>query len=58
MNVTFVEGRATRENLRATTKQVNQDQDEKETKLKNETLIDKEVIRNRVSRPEDRAGFD
>lgn len=47
-----------RENLRATTKQVNQDQDEKETKLKNETLIDKEVIRNRVSRPEDRAGFD
>jgi hypothetical protein len=58
MNVTFVEGRAMRENLRATTKQVNQDQDEKETKLKNETLIDKEVIRNRVSRPEDRAGFD
>jgi hypothetical protein len=58
MNVTFVEGLAMRENLRATTKQVNQDQDEKETKLKNETLIDKEVIRNRVSRPEDRAGFD
>jgi hypothetical protein len=58
MNATSVEGWVTRENLEATTKKVNLDQDEKETKLVNETLIDKEVIHNRVSRPKDRAGFD
>jgi hypothetical protein len=58
MSMTSVDIRMVPENLEATTQKVSLCLSAQEMKLVNETLIDREAVRDKVSRPKGQADFD